>query len=156
MRLFFDGKPVAAVLGLLVLAAPCFAEKVDFSRDILPILSAHCLACHGPDAGKRKADLRLDVRDSAVAQRGGRPAIVPDRPSESALIARIMADDADGRMPPPKAGPRLNAEQVQLLRTWIEQGAPYAEHWAFVPPRRPPVPQVQDAAWPQTPIDNFV
>jgi hypothetical protein len=147
---------IPSILSLLGLASPCFAEKVDFNRDVLPILSGHCFACHGPDASKRKADLRLDVRESAVAERGGGSAIVPGRPAEGALIARITAPDAEGRMPPPKAGPRLKADQVRLLRTWIEQGAAYTAHWAFLPPRRPPLPRVQDATWPQTPIDHFI
>ena len=144
------------LLCLLCLAAPSFAGPVDFSRDVLPILSAHCFTCHGPDAGKRKAKLRLDVRDGTAAEHGGLSVIAPGRPAESELIARITADDAEGRMPPPKAGPRLAPEQVRLLRAWVEQGAAYAEHWAFLPVRRPPVPGVRDTAWPQTPIDNFI
>jgi hypothetical protein len=149
-------KAIASLLGLLGLTSPSFAQQVDFDRDVLPILSAHCFACHGPDASKRKADLRLDVRSSAVADQGGPAAIVPGRPAESELIARITAKDERRRMPPVKTGPRLKPEQIQLLRTWIEQGAPYTEHWAFLPPRRPLVPRVQDGTWPQTPLDSFI
>jgi hypothetical protein len=156
MRLSLAWNASTSLLGLLCLASPAFADKVDFNRDILPLLSAHCFACHGPDASKRKADLRLDVPANAVADRGAVPAIVPGKPSESELIARITAADAEGRMPPPKAGPRLEPGQIQLLRTWIEQGAGYTEHWAFLPPRRPPLPRVQDATWAKTPIDQFI
>jgi hypothetical protein len=141
---------------MLSLASPAQAAKVSFSRDIVPILSTSCFPCHGPDANKRKADLRLDVRDSALSKRDGHPAIVPGQPSQSELIARIARKDAAHRMPPPRAGSALTSEQIQLLRAWIEQGAEYTEHWAFVPPRRPAAPPVQKASWPQTPIDAFV
>jgi hypothetical protein len=156
MRPSRAAKAIVSIISLTALASPCFADTVDFNRDVLPILSARCFPCHGPDADKRKADLRLDVRAGALAGRGGRPAVVPGRPSESQLLARIAAADAEGRMPPPKAGPRLDADQVRVLRAWVEQGAEYAEHWAFVPPRRRAVPPVCDASWPQTPIDHFI
>jgi hypothetical protein len=146
----------AMVLASSATALGAEAEKVDFDRDVLPILSAQCFSCHGPDAGRRKADLRLDVRGAAVAEREGVPAIVPGQPDESELIARITSDDATDRMPPPKAGPRLSPEQIRTIRKWVEQGAEYAEHWAFVPPRRPPLPRVREADWPRSPIDTFI
>src|SRR5256885_458744 len=102
-------RAASALLAAALLPSVSSAADVDFSRDVLPILSAHCLACHGPDATKRKADLRLDTRDGALAERDGQPAVVPGQPARSELIARVAADDADGRMPPPKAGPRLSA-----------------------------------------------
>src|SRR4029077_9988761 len=111
-----------------------------------------CFPCHGPDAGKRKAELRLDLRDGAVTAK----AFTPGRPAESNLLSRVTADDNDGRMPPAKTGPRLTAEEVGLLRDWIEQGATYSEHWAFVPPKRPTLPQIRNAGWPRSPIDTFV
>jgi hypothetical protein len=132
------------------------AQEVDFNRDVLPLLSARCFSCHGPDAAARKADLRLDVRADAIAERDGSPAIVPGRPDKSAVVARITHQDKSDRMPPAKTGPPLTAAQVRLLVKWIEQGARYAEHWAFVPPKRPPLPAVTDAAWLRTPIDAFV
>jgi mono/diheme cytochrome c family protein len=132
------------------------AERVDFNRDILPILSANCFECHGPDASHRKADLRLDVRESALAKRESSAAIVPGQPQQSDLVRRINTDDPEDRMPPPKKASKLAPHQIQALRDWIEQGAEYAEHWAFVPPKRSTPPQVQDAVWPQTPIDQFV
>jgi hypothetical protein len=132
------------LLAIVLAASPAAAADVDFSRDVQPILAAHCAACHGPDAKARKADLRLDIRGAKV--------IVPGKPDESQLIARLTADDDDGRMPPPKIGPRLTPEQIRTLRTWIEQGANYTDHWAFVPPRRPTVPT--NAA--TDPIDAFL
>src|SRR5436190_9015055 len=102
---------IPVIVSLMGLARPALADAVDFSRDVLPILSAHCFACHGPDAGKRKADLRLDDRASATTV----GAVVPGWPAVSELLARVTADDADGRMPPPKAGSRLTADQVRVL-----------------------------------------
>jgi hypothetical protein len=145
-------KAVAGVVGWLGVVSHSFAADVDYTRDVLPILSGRCFPCHGPDAGKRKTDIRLDVRDDAVAVK----AVVPRRPGESNLLARVTADDDDGRMPPAKSGPRLSVDEVRLLRKWIEQGATYSEHWAFVPPKRPPLPRVRDTNWPHSPIDTFV
>jgi hypothetical protein len=131
-------------------------EKVDFNRDVLPILSTKCFQCHGPDEGARKAKLRLDVRDNAVAAHdGGRP-IVPGKPDQSELIARLTTADEDDRMPPAKKGDRLSEEQIQYLRDWIGQGARYETHWAFVPPRKASLPKVEDPAWMRSPIDRFV
>src|SRR5688572_26238691 len=101
---------VAVALAGLPAAAP--AQTVDYNRDVLPILSAHCFACHGPDAAKRKADLRLDTRDGATAEHDGKTAVAPGKPADSELIARITAGDDRDRMPPAKAGPRLTADQV--------------------------------------------
>src|SRR5687767_12537953 len=109
---------LASVVGLLGLASPAAAGPVDFGRDVLPILSAHCFACHGPDAAKRKADLRLDTRDGATAEHDGKTAVAPGKPADSELIARITAGDDRDRMPPAKAGPRLTADQVRVLRDW--------------------------------------
>jgi mono/diheme cytochrome c family protein len=119
-----------AVAALAPASSPGAAADVDFSRDVLPILSTNCFPCHGPDAAKRKADFRLDDRDSATLGK----AIVPGKPESSALLARLTAADDDGRMPPPRAGARLKREDVEVLRAWIKQGAPYTEHWAFVRP----------------------
>jgi hypothetical protein len=145
---------VAAVLSIF--PSPSTASDVDFDRDVLPILTSRCFSCHGPDPGKRKAGLRLDVREGVVADRDGLPAVVPGEPEESEMIARLTADDADGRMPPPKIGPRLRPEEVEVLRAWVEQGVPFAEHWAFVPPRKPPVPEVREPSRLRTSVDNFI
>ncbi len=115
--------------------------KVDFARDIAPILSAKCFSCHGPDAHARKAKLRLDVREEALKSRDGKPAIVPGNLAKSELWQRITNKNPDDVMPPKKERRPLTLQEIALLKKWIVQGAPYAEHWAFVPPVRPPVPQ---------------
>ena len=113
-------------------------RKVDFTRDIRPILSNHCWSCHGPDEKQRKAGLRLDLADGARATlESGVTATVVGKPDESEVVARIEAEDEGEVMPPPSAKKPLMAEQKKLLRLWIEQGAEYAQHWAFVPPGGP-------------------
>jgi mono/diheme cytochrome c family protein len=126
-------------------------EVVNFNHDIRPILSDNCFSCHGPDDKQRKAKLRLDTRDGAAR------VLVPGKSAASTLIERITAEDANVRMPPAKSGKRLTAQQIGLLRKWIDQGAKYAEHWAFVPPTRPVVPPIRN---PQSairnPLDAFI
>lgn len=147
------------LIGLLG-AMPLLAaepEKVDFSRQIRPILSGKCFACHGPDAAERQGGFRLDVRESALgeAESGARP-IVPGKAGESELIARITTDDADLRMPPAESNKTLSREEQELLRRWIDQGAEYEQHWAYVPPRRPSLPEVKNKAWPRNAVDYFI
>lgn len=133
------------------------AEPVDFARQIRPILADHCLACHGPDEAARKAGLRLDQRAAATASTPqGVIAIVPANVDASELVRRIGSADQDLLMPPPSAKKPLSEGQRILLRQWIEQGAAYDEHWAFVAPRRPPVPSVTRADGSTHPIDAFV
>lgn len=128
------------------------AEEVpDFALDVRPLLARRCFACHGNDEETREAGLRLDVRAEAVADRGGFPAIAPGDAEGSELFARI-ADDVDP-MPPEHSGEMLEEHERELLRRWIDGGAPYAEHWAFVPPSRPEVPVIDGAS---QPIDAFV
>ena len=129
---------------------------VSFSRQIRPLLSDACFECHGPDAARREADLRLDTPDGATADLGGYSAVVPGSPGESELYLRITEEVAELRMPPPGHNTTLDADQIELLRRWIEQGAPWEEHWAFVPPERPVPPAVGDESWPRTPIDRFI
>jgi hypothetical protein len=117
------------------------AEPVDFSRDVLPILSANCFKCHGRDASTREAKLRLDLREHALLERtSGYAAIVPGKPDTSEVIVRITSKDEDERMPPADKGRALNSTEIETLREWIAQGASYTEHWAYVPPKRLPVP----------------
>jgi hypothetical protein len=123
---------------------------VRFSRDILPILSENCFQCHGPDDKARKAKLRLDT------QEGARAVIVPGKSAESELVRRITSDDPDERMPPPRTNRTLTARQKELLRLWVDQGAPWGKHWAYETPLRPDMPAVKNAAWPRNPIDRFV
>ncbi|SIO26182.1 Concanavalin A-like lectin/glucanases superfamily protein [Singulisphaera sp. GP187] len=121
-------------------AAPPPAS-VDFSRDVLPILSDKCFRCHGPDPGTRKADLRLDRAEDALRKKD--PVIVPGQSEASELIVRIKSDDAEETMPPPKSNLSLNAREVAILERWVEQGAEWGKHWAFVAPRRQAVPQTK-------------
>jgi mono/diheme cytochrome c family protein len=128
------------------------APAVDYGRHILPILADNCFACHGQDPKARKAGLRLDVRQSAVAKQ----AIVPGKPAESGIIERLTTDDQSKTMPPKKTGKHLKPEQVALIRQWIEQGAPYTTLWSLTPPRKGALPAVKDSAWPRNPIDHFI
>src|SRR5580658_1450731 len=110
-------------------------RPVNFAREVRPILSDNCFACHGPDDRARKAGLRLDTKDGMfAANKEGDRSVVPGKPDESDLVFRIESDDPELHMPPKKSGRRLTAEQVAVLRRWIEQGAPWSMHWAFDPP----------------------
>jgi hypothetical protein len=131
--------------------------KADFNRDIRPILAENCFKCHGPDEAARKSELRLDNRDGALRPaKSGKPAIVPGAPESSELLGRITSKDTANRMPPPKTGKSLSDAQIEALRRWVKQGAPYAVHWAYAKPVRPPIPEVKDAAWPKTDLDRFI
>jgi len=137
-------------------AASGSAKPVDFNRDILPILSENCFTCHGPDEKQRMANLRLDEKESILADRGGYRVVVPGKSGESKLFQKISATDVAVRMPPANSNRSLTPAQIDLIRRWIDEGAPYAKHWAFVAPLHPPVPDVKDKSWPKNPIDNFV
>jgi Protein of unknown function (DUF1553)/Protein of unknown function (DUF1549)/Planctomycete cytochrome C len=142
-----------------LLAADAAATRIDFNREIRPILSNQCAKCHGPDAKERKGGtdgLRLDVRDDALADLGGYAAIVPGHPEKSALVKRILSTDDDERMPPKNSGKKLTPRDIDLLQRWIEQGAPYAAHWSYVKAARPPLPAVKQPAWPRNEIDYFI
>ena len=127
---------VAVALSSAEAAQSRAADAISFNRDIRPILSDNCFSCHGPDAGHRQADLRLDVRDDAVAA----GAIVPGKAAESTVVARINATDPDEVMPPPESHKKLDARQKDLLARWIAGGAEYQKHWAYEPPVKPAVP----------------
>jgi hypothetical protein len=135
---------------------PAASQAIDFDRQIRPILSNHCFKCHGPDAGQRQADLRLDTPEGLRTPLGGVGVVVPGDPQRSPLVQRITATDPQQRMPPPEEGKPLSAEQIELLRQWIAQGARWQPHWAFVPPQRPAVPAVRDGDAVLNPIDAFV
>jgi len=129
---------------------------IEFNSQIRPILADNCYLCHGPDQGTRKAGLRLDERDAALEGVKGRPAIVPGQSAASELAKRISSQDPDFRMPKPESGRSLTPQQVALLRQWIDQGAKYETHWAYVPPRKKALPSVRDTAWPRNPLDLFI
>ncbi len=150
----------AAVRGASDLGAPpdgVAPRPVSFVREVRPILAEHCFTCHGPDDAKRKAGLRLDNKEGAFARlEDGDLAVVPKKPDDSALIFRIESDDADLRMPPRKAHKPLSAEQIAVLRRWIEEGAAWSSHWSFEPPRRPALPPVKQSGWCSNEIDRFI
>lgn len=128
----------------------------DFNRDIRPILSDHCYACHGPDEGKRKAGLRLDVQEDAFKLlKSGERALVAGSLEKSSVIARIRTEDPDDVMPPPKHGKALTPAQKELLERWVSGGALWKDHWAFLPPELPALPPVKDVRWPRNELDFF-
>ncbi|MCC6785721.1 MAG: DUF1549 domain-containing protein [Planctomycetes bacterium] len=145
---------------LLLAASPALAQSsqapIDFNRDVRPILADRCFACHGFDAKARKAELRLDTLDGQRAEREGRVPVRPGDPDGSELIARIESHDPERVMPPPDSQRVLSDAERAVLRRWIAEGAAFAEHWAFLPPRRPELPAVADAAWPRQDLDRFV
>jgi hypothetical protein len=155
-----------SILALVVLACGRLnadETKIRYDRDIRPILADNCFACHGPDASQRKAKLRLDTRTGALAElRSEGHAVVPGKPDESALLERITAEKPSQRMPPKKTGKTLTTAQIDLLRRWIAEGAPYTVHWAFVPPMRHALPKVRSHAergnegWVRNAIDAFI
>jgi len=132
------------------------AEPVDFVRDIRPILAANCYACHGADEGSREAGLRLDQRAAAIAMHDGVQSIVPGKSAASEAVLRIQSDDPDLRMPPPDAERTLTADQVALIKRWIDQGAPYAEHWSFRKPQPYAPPRVRQNDWVRNDVDRFL
>ena len=150
----------AAALVLFAWPSGLFAGKdlggVDFARDIRPLLSDNCFACHGPDAKQRKADLRLDTREGALADLDGTSAVVPGKPSESELVRRVTTDDEDDLMPPPDSGKKLDATQKALLQRWIAEGAEYELHWSYKPVTRPMPPRVNNDSFVRNDIDRFV
>lgn len=134
-------------------AAPSTAVgKVEYNRDVRPILSDNCFLCHGPDKNTRKAKLRLDIREDAIAQE----AFVPGKPDESELVKRLFTTDPDDIMPPPDSHKHLTDAQKDILKRWIAQGAEYQPHWAYVVPSRPATPAVKNKKAVRNPIDAFI
>ena len=132
---------------------------LDFNQDVQPILASNCFSCHGPDPEMRKANLRLDLEESAFRQRPGKPdAIVPGKPDASEIIRRIESKDPHYLMPQSAQGEAkpMKPEEIAILREWVAEGAHYRPHWAFEKPARPAVPRLQSAGWAQTPIDEFI
>lgn len=158
---------LVAAWGML-LGGPLFGDapvRVDFARDVRPILSNYCFQCHGPDEGTREAGLRLDTPDGAQQDLGGYRAVEPHQPQQSALIERIETDDVDLRMPPEDSGLQLSPQQIDVLRQWVAQGAAYEQHWAFRPVARPPIPapdaadgnaHAAESPVAQNPVDAFI
>ena len=136
------------------------ANKIDFNRHIRPILSGRCFVCHGPDEDERMGGgehgLRLDTRQGAMEDLGDYAAIVPGDPDASELLVRIKSDDESEQMPPPDVGKSLSKDEIDLIARWIEEGATYAQHWSYVKPTRPALPEVEASEWPRNPVDRFI
>ncbi len=148
--------PLNIVLALSLIAPARAATKLEFNRDIRPILSDNCFACHGFDVKNRKAGLRLDVPEGAFARNeDGVAAILPGKLDASELIKRIIASDPDDLMPPPDSHKKLTPAQIATLKQWVTEGAAYQKHWAFEPPVKPVPPRTKDASL-TNPIDMFV
>lgn len=135
-------------------------ESISYNFQVRPILSDKCYACHGPDANKREAGLRLDIQEEAYKALEDDPeahAIVPGKPDFSELYIRVSSSDTTIRMPPASSNvPQLTKEEIAILKKWIQEGAKYEPHWAFVPPQKSPTPKVKNKTWPKNDIDFFV
>lgn len=143
-----------ATLGLAPHVAGAVPDRIEFNRDVRPILSDKCFACHGPDANKRQAELRLD--EETALKDAERRIVVVGKPSESELISRITHSDPELKMPPGTTGKSLSDEEVTILRRWIEQGAGWQQHWSFLPPQKAALPNVASDAGAINAIDHFV
>ncbi|MCF6311419.1 MAG: PSD1 and planctomycete cytochrome C domain-containing protein [Verrucomicrobiales bacterium] len=157
--------PICSSLLMLLLcssnaiAAEAEPRKIDFTKDIRPILSTACFHCHGPDPENREADLRLDTEAGAFASlEGGHHAIVAGKPTSSEAYARITSKDPDELMPPSDSGKQITPDQIKLIQQWIKQGAKWGQHWAFTAPQRPTIPQLTDTnvSRASNPIDHFI
>ena len=152
----------ACSLGLALVAATSMTARaagqaavppISFNRDIRPILSNNCFACHGPDATKRETEFHFDTKEGAFAEDG---IIVPGSAAGSMLVKRITNPDPKKHMPPPDSGHALTPRQIELLRRWIDEGAKWDTHWAYMAPVRPDLPSVEKADWVRNPIDRFI
>ena len=152
-----DLRAAALIIVMMGFCSDVLAEPVDFSKDILPVLASKCFACHGPEPEKREVDLRLDTEEGLFGStREGIPIVKRGNLEMSELWWRIGVADLEDRMPPADAPKALTAQELESLRHWIEDGAPWERHWAFEPIDSPPPPEVLDSAWVRNPIDAFV
>lgn len=134
-------------------------DQISYNFHIRPILSDNCFACHGPDANKREAGLRLDIAEEAyksLSETPGAHGLVPGEPKQSEAYKRMLADDPSVQMPPPESNLKLSDREIRLIEKWIRQGAKYEPHWAFVPPQKAPLPEVSTTKWPVNEIDYFI
>ena len=135
---------LAVLYGSVRSAAIAAEPPVDFARDVLPVLSDNCFHCHGPDEKARKAKLRLDTKEGAYRVKDDVTVVAPGKSADSELIKRIFSDDPDEQMPPLDGVRKLTPVQKQTLKRWVDEGAKWGTHWAFVPPTRPVEPDVKD------------
>ena len=147
---------IVFLLGLTVGLQSVYAEKLQFDRDIRPILSDKCFACHGPDPAVRQADLRLDTKEGAFSAPSGYPIIVPGEPENSELVLRITHEDIDQRMPPQISNRQPTQEDIDTLIQWIAEGAEWEDHWVYNLPERLDPPAVENTTWVRNPIDAFI
>jgi hypothetical protein len=157
-------KRIVTISTVLAVAGFCAAaeavdkplpDHIEFNRDIRPIFAENCYSCHGPDSAQRKADLRLDTKDGLLMAVKNKFPIVADHPEQSEIYRRITADKPDDRMPDPGSNKHLTQRQIALVKQWIEQGAVWQPHWAFIAPVRPEVPG-DVSKWARNPIDRFI
>ena len=152
---FWVGLAVAAGLSASEAIVRAAAPTTDFNRDIRPLFSKHCTACHG--GVKAAGKISLVYREKAITDgKSGKRAIVPGNPDDSELIRRVMSGDPDERMPQPEHGPALSGEEIATLRRWIQEGAVWSEHWSFVPPQEPSLPSLKDPSWAAVTSDRFI
>ena len=156
MRFPFHLLPLAIGAAAFLRTPATAADEIVFNRDIQPILSDKCYACHGFDPKTREADLRLDTFEGATADNAGTHAIVPGDPAKSEAWARIITKDEDDLMPPKKSHKKLSDAEKELIKRWIEQGAKYQKHWAFELPQKPALPEVKKPIWARNGIDRFI
>jgi hypothetical protein len=150
---------LSIILALLAFSRPMFAAagEVSFNSQVRPIFSDRCLSCHGPDEKNRKAKLRLDTADGGVfREKSGKFVVKPGSPDQSELYKRLVSKDPDEKMPPPESNLSVSDPEIAQIRAWIEQGAKWEKHWAFIPPRTTTLPEVKDSKWPRNEIDRFV
>jgi len=144
------------LLGLASGRGAVSSSQVDFSRDVLTILSDNCYECHGPDEKARKAKLRFDTKEGAFRVKDGKTVIVPGKSAESELVRRVTSSDPEEVMPPRKSNRKLTASQIGLLRRWVDEGAKWGVHWAFVAPARSRLPRSKFKGWARNGIDYFI
>ena len=148
---------ILAGFGFLIIIEACNSsardnsrEKISYNFDIRPILADKCFSCHGPDANKRQAGLRLDIAKEAydaLKEHPGAHAIIPFKPDSSQVYLRISSVDTSMMMPPPASNLKLTAQEIELIKKWISQGAAYERHWPFTPTVKPTLPDVQNKGW---------
>ena len=149
-------RPIAAVVVILATSVNG-DDNLRFNRDIRPLLSENCFACHGPSAKKDEGLIRLDQRDTLLKPDSeGRTVLVPGDADASELIRRILSTEDGVRMPPAESKKSLTDDEKQKLVRWVREGAEYEPHWAFIPPQRPELPAVKNATWPRNEIDRFI
>jgi uncharacterized protein DUF1553/uncharacterized protein DUF1549/cytochrome c len=163
-------KNLGGILCIILLSQGCgdatseienmaIADKIDYNFHVRPILSDKCFFCHGPDANKRESDLRLDTEEGLYAllkDNDTQHAIVRGAPESSEVYRRITTEDISEIMPPPESNLSLTEREIQIIEKWIQQGAEYKPHWAYVPPEKKELPKVKDESWPKNEIDYFV